>query len=654
MKTLFIPLILLLTFSINSIAQEKSRQEKRGDKYAFAYNYEKAIKQYKKADELTVGGQRNLAESYSKTDQHILSADTYKVIVNRTSGVTAEDYYKYAMVQKSLGNYTEAAIWMNKFQQMVPNDLRAKSYMANKSNLNKLTAHNDKNKVERLEFNSDAQEFGPSFYQNNIAYTSSTRNTAAFKRTNNQNGKSYLDIYFGEKNGAQLNEGEKFDKHFRTKFHDGPVSFSNKDTQMAYTRNATHDRSKDKITELQIWFSSFVDEKWTKEEAFAYNSPEYSVGHPNLTEDGNTMYFVSDMPGGFGKADLYKTTKTEKGEWSKPVNMGNKINTEGDELFPFMDETNNVLFFTSNGHFGLGGMDVFIAPMDGDNAGVIVNPGAPVNTKHDDYAMIMDDNLQTGYFSSNRNGADDDIYSINFTEGINIGKRLEGIAMDKNGTALDDVLVKLMDENGVVIDSATTETEGVYAFFVADDKNFKLIGTNNKYNDGTNVANTKGDEYIVKANVTLLDKKVEEEVVKIPVEIYVDFGKAVVFKPIYFDFNKYDINDAAARELDKLVAVMNKNPDMIVELSSYTDCRADEDYNQTLSENRAQATLDYIKKRITNPERISGGGYGENATVNGCIGEGDLISDCTEDQHSKNRRTEFVVVIIKTTSSSNQ
>lgn len=658
MKTLLFQIVLLTAFSFGAIAQtqEKSNKEKRGDKFVFRYAYDKAIKSYTKADELTLDGQRNLAESYSKTDQNILAADTYKGIVTRSEGVVNEDYYDYAMVLKSTGNYAESKVWMDKFQQGDPTDLRAQSYAAHQSDLNKLTTHNADNKVECLEFNSDAQEFGPNYYKTDVVYSSSQTHSSFVRRTNNSNGQPYLEIYSSKAENGQLNSAEKFDKKFNEKYHDGPASFSNDETFMAYTTNNDHDRTKDKVIELQIRFSTYTDGKWSKGEEFAFNSPEYSVGHPCLTEDGNTMYFVSDMPGGFGKADLYKTTKNLQGDWMTPTNLGDKVNTEGDELFPFVEENNEILIFSSNGHFGLGGLDVFMVPMNGSEFGEVTNPGAPINTMHDDFSMIIEEDLKKSYFASNRNGANDDIYSANFTMGLNIGKKIEGIAMDKNGTPLPNTFVTLLDANGTIVDTVTTQTEGSYAFLVETDKNYNLVGTKENLQDGKNTANTYGTVYVIESNLTLLDKPVkeeevvvEEEVAVVPI-ITVNNGKNVVLAPIYFDLNKYNIRPDAAKGLDKIVADMNANPNMVVRISAYTDCRDTEGYNQILSDKRAKATLAYIKKRITNPERISGSGYGETAIINGCVGEGNVVSTCSEDQHQVNRRVEFVIVIETTVS----
>jgi len=289
--------------------------------------------------------------------------------------------------------------------------------------------------------------------------------------------------------------------------------------------------------------------------------------------------------------------------------------------------------------------------MNGSEYGKVRNAGAPVNTMHDDYAVIYDQKTGQGFFSSNRNGGDDDIYSVDFTKGLNVGKKIEGLALDEQGNLLPQTFVTLFDDKGTQVDTLTTLQDGAYTFLVDEDKYFKLVGTKENYLDGSNSTNTFEDAYIVKADLVLPVKKEEvveeeeEEIAEKPVVVQVDFGKFSKFKPIYFDLNKYNIRADAASELDKLVKVMNENPTMVVTISSYTDSRDTEEYNKTLSDKRAKATLAYIKKRITNPDRISGAGYGETKLVNGCSGEdGEVATTCSEDEHQKNRLTEFVIV----------
>jgi outer membrane protein OmpA-like peptidoglycan-associated protein/tetratricopeptide (TPR) repeat protein len=643
MKKLIIPIIALLAIATNCVSQEKSRSELKGDKYAFKYSYNKAIESYTDAKELTPEGQRKLAESYCKMEQDDKAEATYAKLIKSSKGVIAEDYYNYAMILKSMGKYDEANKSMDNFSDQKPADLRAKDYEAHKSELPSLLKDDGKYKLLHLDANTNAQDFGTSYYKDKIVFASTRSKNKMFRKKYNLNGKPFLNMYVSDVDGEQLKKPEIFEKDLDSKMHDGPASFNKDGSFMAFTRNHSNDKSKDLIVELQILFSTYKDGDWSKPEAFAYNNDAYSVGHPALSADGNTMYFVSDMPGGFGGTDIYKTTKAEKGEWTKPENLGDKINTEGDELFPFFEENTGTLLFSSNGRFGLGEQDIFISTVSGSGFSNVHNAGAPLNTQYDDFAGIVNGKTNKGYFSSNRVGGsgDDDLYSVEFLKGLEERKRIEGIAKDKNGTAIPKTFITLYDDKGNTIDTVTTKDDAAYSFFADSDKNFKLIGKKEKYTDGENTASTFGKEAAVTADVILLTK---QEVIAKKIETDTDLGKIVELKPIYFDLDKFNLRPDAVTELDKIVKIMNEYPKMIVELGSYTDCRETKEYNQILSDKRAKTSAWYIKKRISNPDRVSGKGYGETKLVNGCSCDGNVVSDCSEEEHQKNRRSEFTII----------
>ena len=639
MKKLLIPIMILIGISVNAFAGDKSTKEKRGDKYYFVYSFDKAIDSYTRAKKLSLEGERRLAKSYRNLNQKAQSDSIYSKFIIASSEVLPEDYYTYAMILKSDGKYDESNKMMDKFNELKPEDLRAKDYAANKSEFANLSKDNGKYKIEHLSVNTDAQDFGTSFYKNKIVFTSTGANPDLMKRTYNWNGKPFLNMYVSEVADGQLKAPVIFDKSLDGKMHDGPASFSKDGNYMAFTRNNYDAKRKDRFVGLQIWFSNYKDSKWSKPEAFVLNSDTYSVGHPCLSADGNTMYFSSDMPGGLGGADIYRIKKDEKGVWGKAENLGNQVNTEGDELFPYYDETNSSLYFSSNGRFGLGGQDIFVCEIKGLGIGRVYNAGSPLNTRDDDFAVIVDGLTDKGYFSSNRTGGsgDDDIYSV---ELLNIGKKIQGIAKNADGKPIPKTFITFLDDKNIIIDTLTTQDDGAYTFAAVADKNYKLNGKKEKFIEGNNTANTFGKESIVKADVTLLTK---EEIVAQAIQPGADLGKILALNSIYYDLDKYNIRPDAAIELNKIVKIMNENPAMIVELRSYADCRASVEYNQILSDKRANASADYIKKRITKPERITGKGYGKTKSVNSCGCEGEVSSVCTEDQFQKDRRTEFII-----------
>lgn len=647
MKKLYIPFIVLIGIGFSATAQKKSTKEKRGDKYTFSYSFEKAIDSYTHAKQLTTEGQRKLAESYRNMERNTEAEAAYALLITKPEGVLPEDHYNYAMVLKINGKNAEANKSMDKFNELKPQDLRAKDYAAHKDELPVLSTDDGKYKVVHMDFNTEAEDFGACYFNNKIVFASSGANPKLMARTYNWNGKPFLNMYVSEVENGQMKTAEIFDKSLHGKMHDGPASFNKEGTYMAFTRNNYDLKRKDRIVRVQICFSNLKDGKWSEAEPFALNNKEYSVGHPCLTANGNTMYFTSDMPGGYGGADIYRITKDDKGVWGKQENLGNTINTEGDELFPFYEENNGVLFFSSNGRFGLGGLDIFICATNGSKMGNVRNAGAPLNTAYDDFSVIANDKLQTGYFSSNRPGGsgDDDIYTVDFLK-LDIGKKIEGLAKEKNETLIPNTFITLLDDKGNVIDTLTTKSDGAYTFLADSDKIFKITGNKENFLEGTANVNTFAKEFIVKADVILVKKEeiVEKIIVAEQNKEQPDLAKILELNPIYFDVNKFDIRQDAADELAKIVIVMNGFPDMVVKLGGYTDCRASEGYNKALSDKRAKASADYIKARITSPGRISGKGYGETKLASGCACEDDVTSTCSEEEFQKDRRTEFIIV----------
>ncbi|MGM0648485.1 MAG: OmpA family protein [Bacteroidota bacterium] len=635
--------------SSETLLTEKSRKEQSGDKSFFIYDFDKAIKVYVRAKKLTLSGQRNLAESYMNIGDHLKAEEIYSELINNQSNAHPEDYYNYASILKYQGKYTQAFEIMDEFSALSPMDLRAKDYLANKHKFENLSTNDGTFKMNHLNMNSNADDYAASYFRDKIVYVS---NKPVFykliKRNFNWTGKPFWNMYVSAVEDGELKNPNSFNRGIRSKFHDGPVCFSKDGTFMAFTRNTIHDKSEDNVVELQIFFSSFADDEWTEAVPFKLNDKGYSVGHPSLTPDGNTMYFASNMPGGFGGSDLYVVTKSANGDWGPAVNLGANINTEGDELFPFFESINQILFFSSDGRFGLGGLDVFYSAEHDSDFGSVKNAGYPLNTQYDDFAVIVNSQLDNGYISSNRtegSGADD-IYSFQLLKNLKLDKRIQGVAMDIDGNPVPKTMVSLLDNNDQVIDSVTTGDYGVFDFFANADTDFMLTAERENYEDGSKAVNTFSKNRIVKADIILRDVKTEspESAEDAEDDGKVDMVKSGDLNTIYFDFDKYNIRADAQIELNKIVSMMNKNPNLVVEIQSHTDSRGTESYNMKLSDRRALATLNYIKSKIENPERIYGKGYGQTSLVNNCTRQGDRASNCSEEQHQANRRTEFFIV----------
>ena len=728
-KIVLIIAIFGLTF--NTFGQKTNPTKlKKANKQYEGFSYSKAIETFLETGDNSVSTQRKIATSYLKIGNYQKAEKTFESVVNSDSA-TAEDFYTYASVLEENKKYTQADTWMEKFVSMMPQDKRAIAYTKNKSAYNQLSKDKGQFKIKNLDINSAQEDFAPVFYKDKVLFASSREGVKPIRRKWNWNKLPFLDIYQANKaDDYELSMANRFqNRKFNKKYHEGPVAFNKEETKMWFTRNNYQGKSTDGTIKLQIWSSEInEDGKWSKPVAFPLNSNEYSVGHASISPDGKWMYFASDMPGGLGGVDLYKIEIKDDGTYGEAINLGDKINTEGNEMFPTIHK-DGMLFFASDGLAGLGGLDVFVAQLkDGGSIGKVMNLGAPINTNTDDFAFILDNSAKGGYFSSNREGGkgDDDIYSFTLLKPFTFGKIIKGTAKDKKGDIVADAIINLYDENGKVVETATADANGQYEFQVEADKKFKLDGKKEKYFDGENTADTHTEEDVVIADLVLekdpglslyaliTDKKTGAPLENVTVTLtdnmtgtsetfttpttgdlrkalqgkklgdrgsynirlqkegyfsktvtynaefdhagqydvhanldlgmdpeVKDLSEMIQINPINFDFNKYNIRPDAAKELDKIVEIMNKYPGMVVELGSHTDCRGSDAYNEKLSDRRAKASAKYIKERITNPDNIYGKGYGEKRPLEDCGGN---CKACTDAQHDANRRTEFKVI----------
>lgn len=638
MKRFLYLLVLILPFSGSVFSQTKSGAEEKGDASYFKRDYEKAIIHYQSV-ELTNQGLRSYAHALEEMGQTIEAEKQYAKLMKLTDNNNFEDSYHYANLQKVNGKFKEYYASMDLFSSLNPLDSRSISYLRNKDNFDVISMDNPSNKIQLLSMNTNHSDFGASFWKDKIVFASNQMNPEMFNRKDSRTNEPFLNMYVAEIKNEQFLEAKLFNREMKDPTNDGPASFAKKGTFMAYTRNHLKDRSEDKLVELQIYFSSLVNNVWSAPVPFEYNYSSYSVGQPFLTEAGDSMYFTSDMPGGFGGKDIYLSTWSKQGYWTKPLNLGHEINTESDEMFPFYDEHSKLLYFASDGHFGLGGLDLFYY-LEGD----VINLGAPVNSREDDFALILRSDGLHGYFSSNRSTGkgSDDIYSVQFTKKRMQELRIEGAALNSNEEQLPNVYMRLFNQKNELIQTFESR-DGNYQFIVFSPEKYTLKGNKDGYNEGLNTFGfTKMDSVLTKNLVLTLSpvQKVENP----PIVVNADLGKMLPLNPIYFDFDMSTIRKDASVILDEIVKILNEHPNMEVSLRSYTDCRGSEVYNQYLSDLRAAASVDYIQQRISKPFRISAKGYGESNPLNTCTCLDEVTSNCTAKEHQQNRRTEFIVV----------
>lgn len=356
--------------------------------------------------------------------------------------------------------------------------------------------------IKNISYNTEQQDFGTSYYKDKIVFSSSRANTQFVNRKWNWNKLPYLDLYIAESDNSGFIKVKPFKKAINKIYHEGPATFNESGTFMVFTRNNYNSLSKDNVNKLQLYFSEFKNDEWSEPNPFLFNNKEYSTGHAALTADGKTMYLASDMPGGFGGVDLYVSKLNNDNSWSEPINLGKKINTEGNEMFPFIHK-DGYLFFASDGLLGLGGLDVFMSKISDDGFSNPINVGVPINSSKDDFAFILDKEMKTGYFSSNREGGegDDDIYSFKMLKPF--GLELYGTATDDKGNVITDTEFFLLDSNGKIIGIEITDESGKYSFTVEPDKSYVIKARKENYIDNENDVNTKNAAGKIKVDIDL-------------------------------------------------------------------------------------------------------------------------------------------------------
>ena len=498
-------ILIIALFSICTLSfGQKTGKELKADKAFELYDYKKAIKKYTAIENLSTEGKRNLAESYRVTFNMQKAEETYSELVQSEDRIP-DDLYYYSFVLKENQKYLESDQWMNSFKEEAATDNRVKHFVESQTSVENLLKDNGRFKIKNLNINTDQGDFGPSFYGDEIVFASTRSILKLVNRKWRGNDLSFLDLYVAERDSLlEFTSLKTFNKKTNKKFHEGPASFAKSGSYLAFTRNNYKEKSEITGRNLVIFFSEKVNDSWTDPEPFKLNNKEYSVAHPHLSEDGNIMYFSSNMPGGYGESDIYRIVKNSEGEWGEPENLGAKVNTEGDEMFPFFHSDAEILLFASDGHVGLGGLDLFVSKINNGAFEKVENLGTPINSNLDDFSFILDSQMKEGYFASNRRGGkgDDDIYSFFMLKPFVFGKLIQGVAKDKDGNLLSNVVVNLY-EDGEIISSSTTDDKGNFSFTTEADKNFTIDGNKEKYFLGKTNVSTKTTKEKVKTELTL-------------------------------------------------------------------------------------------------------------------------------------------------------
>ena len=565
-----------------------------------------------------------------------------KLVSDYPNDVSPEYVFRYAQTLQGIQNYSLAKKWMKNFaEKEKADDTRAQNFSQKDITIDDILNIRPQFTLQNLDINSALSDFGPMYYKDKLVY-STTVDSSYFKTEKyGWNDQPYLNMQLGEINASQTNVTfkERFGKEITTKYHEACVAFSPDEKIIYFTRNNYQKKLKRDgkgVNNLKLYSAKAIEKEdgstgWTEVKELPFNSDNYSVGQPAVSKDGKKLYFVSDMPGTIGSTDIFVVDILGEGQYSNPKNMGESINTPGREMFPYV--TDKALYFATDGHLGLGGLDVFESVYNDSIYMAPVNLGAPLNSSMDDFGYIVNEDTNLGFVCSNRKTGkgDDDIYSFERTP---CRQNIKGyISNAITGERITGAAVALHDPKGSILDETLSQINGEYMFKIPINcnANYFVAASKEGFNSNTKpvlTGSVSGETTVpIGLDPGLIVK--EGNLLKIKIGI------------IFFDLDKSFIRNDAAIELNKVVLLMQEYPNMVIKIESHTDSRANDQYNLELSDRRAKATRDYIISQGIAPERIESAiGYGETQLINECSNG----IRCTDAQHQLNRRSEFIIV----------
>jgi tetratricopeptide (TPR) repeat protein len=503
-----------LTAQHNNIFTNFRSNLKRADQYFHYNHYEAAIVLYKKV--LEKESENNdvklkIAHSYRMLNNPEETAIWYEKVMIFPAYVKPMDKLYYAEALLSSGKVEEAKKWFHEYS--IEDALLDSTHRKNDALFNVLEEYKDSLNytVKEASINSTESDFSPAYYDKGIVFLSARKETKIIKNMSAAGNVHFLDLYYSEFTGTDsLSAPVKFDKNLNTKFHEGPVAFYDKGSKIIFTRNNYSGgktvKSSHGVNHLVLFFAvkDTVSDEWKNISDLPFNSPEFSTSHPTFSHNNKTLYFVSDRPGGYGGTDIYESN-FKNGSWTEPRNLGKEINTEGQEMFPYIYK-DSILFFSSNGHPGLGGLDVYSAHLNNGEVHEVKSFSYPINSNSDDFGLIMSEDAESGYFSSNRkNGTGhDDIYYFRINS-----IKLDGIIEDKfEDKPLKGVSIRLV-EKGVPDEVQLSGEDGKFSYTLKPGREYLIKIKHEDYKESQLSLSTK--EHTEKgAHITkifLLDKK---------------------------------------------------------------------------------------------------------------------------------------------------
>lgn len=476
---------------------------------------------------------------------------------------------------------------------------------------------------KNLNINTEYSEHATAFFRDKVIVSSSKRIGGLRSKE-----EGFYNLYCGDLNQkGDIKNLVNFSRAINTREHsEGSVALSNAQDVVFFTRSVEENGQHN----LKIFRAELIDYEWTNFEMLPFNQEGYAIENPVLSSDDKTIYFSANLPGSKGGYDLFSVTINENGTFSEPKNLGSEINTHKDEKFPYIMADNSALYFSSNGHYNLGGLDIFESKIIDGKLNFPVNMGSSLNSTEDDFGFLMDQS-NSGFFTSNRIGGKggNDIY---YFKREKTTQTLQGIIVDyKTNMILPNATVTVVDAYGRVVDKITTDNEGVFTTTVIPYNSYTLHASKDGFVEtDEEFESFRGDDFKHKVTIKLPQAKA----------VIVKEDKKLVIKieNIYFDYNKSVIKEESTLALNKIVDVLNENPEMNIEINAHSDTRGSANYNYILSNKRAKAAKAYLIANGVDAKRLVSKGYGETQPKENCG------TTCSEAQHNTNRRIEFVIV----------
>lgn len=620
----------------------------------------------------------NLFAQESKIKKANEEFDSYDYIDARKIYLSVvEDGYSSAQVYKKLGDtyyfnseYADAANWYEKLVKSYPNEIEPEYYYRAAQSLKSIgqleeskslmetyiaasgstytnwdtfqylaSTPNNQYQVQNITDGMNGSDFGPSYYGDKIVFSSSSIDTEGSK-IHDWNGLPYLDLFQAEiGEDGTLKNIKKLEGDINSPYHESSAVFTKDGKTIYFTRNnyinGKKKRGKQRLVSLKIYKASLQEDgTWGNVMELPFNEDSYSTAHPALNPEENRLYFSSNRNGSLGASDIWYVDILPNGNYSEPVNLGDQINTKQRESFPFISK-NGDLYFSSDGHTGLGGLDIFVVSLDEKGSyPTVTNLKKPINSNLDDFGYVMDETGKMGYISSNRFGgqgsSSDDILA--FTADCKV--TIQGMVTDaKTGAPLQGAQVLLLDNNSDVVAQKIVDVNGRYDFGPLADCNYQYAVrasfTEKEYEPSETVVQTKSGTDSMEVNLQLTPPDC-------PVD---DLGCRLSLQPIYFDFDKHNIRPDAEVELAKILNAMEEYPQLNIHIESHTDSRGNDDYNMQLSERRAKSTLEWLVSKGIDRNRLSAKGYGESQLINNCSNG----VNCSQEEHQLNRRSMFII-----------